>query len=80
MLECTASLFIDDEPIFLISADAEALETAESPSCGSGQNLSNSSDQDQMVTFSNTPPTAVEMVPPDSTSPGPDDAVTQSER
>lgn len=78
MLECTghhtASLFIDDEPIFLVSADAEA------PSCGSGQNLSNSSDQDQMVTFSNTPPTAVEMVPPDSTSPGPDDAVTQSER
>lgn len=64
----------------LVSADAEALETAESHSCGPDQNVSNSPEQDQKATLSNTPPTAAEMVPPNSTSPGPDEAITQSER
>ncbi|XP_031721463.1 inositol 1,4,5-triphosphate receptor associated 2 [Anarrhichthys ocellatus] len=59
--------------------DAEALETAESPSCGQTQNLSNSAEQDQTVTLSNTPPTAAQMVPPSSTSPGQDDTITQTE-
>lgn len=64
----------------LVVADAEALETAESHSCGPAQNLSNSPEQDQMVTLSNTPPTAAEMVPSSGTSPGPDETVLQSER
>ncbi|KAK9525541.1 hypothetical protein VZT92_016235 [Zoarces viviparus] len=59
--------------------DAEALETAESPSCGQTQNLSNSAEPDQTVTLSNTPPTAAQMVPPSSTSPGPDETMTQTE-
>ncbi|TKS90999.1 Lymphoid-restricted membrane protein [Collichthys lucidus] len=59
--------------------DAEALETAESHSCGPAQNLSNSPELDQMVTLSNTPPTAAEMVPSSGTSPGPDETVLQSE-
>ncbi|XP_068573027.1 inositol 1,4,5-triphosphate receptor associated 2 isoform X2 [Cebidichthys violaceus] len=59
--------------------DAEALETAESPSCGQAQNLSNSSERDQTVSLSNTPPTAAQMVPPSSTSPGRDDTITQTE-
>ncbi|KAM6896657.1 inositol 1,4,5-triphosphate receptor associated 2 [Lycodopsis pacificus] len=58
--------------------DAEALETAESP-CGPTQNLSNSAEQDQTVTLSNTPPTAAQMVPPSSTSPGRDETMTQTE-
>ncbi|TMS02567.1 Lymphoid-restricted membrane protein [Larimichthys crocea] len=61
------------------NTDAEALETAESHSCGPAQNLSNSPEQDQMVTLSNTPPTAAEMVPSSGTSPGPDETVLQSE-
>ncbi|XP_035851762.1 inositol 1,4,5-triphosphate receptor associated 2 isoform X2 [Sander lucioperca] len=59
--------------------NAEALETAESSTCGPTKNLSNSPEQDQMVTLSNTPPTAAQMDPPDSTSPGPDENITQTE-
>ncbi|XP_032360832.1 inositol 1,4,5-triphosphate receptor associated 2 isoform X1 [Etheostoma spectabile] len=59
--------------------NAEALETAESSSCGPTESLSNSPEQDQMVTLSNTPPTAAQIVPPDSTSPGPDENITQTE-
>lgn len=65
-----------NESIFLVSTDAEALE---SPSCGPGQNLSNSSDQVQTVTLGNTLPTAAEMVPLDGPSPAQDNTVTQSE-
>ncbi|TDG96802.1 hypothetical protein EPR50_G00232820 [Perca flavescens] len=59
--------------------NAEAVETAESSTCGPTENLSNSPEQNQMVTLSNTPPTADQMVPPDSTSPGPDENINQTE-
>ncbi|XP_029318226.1 inositol 1,4,5-triphosphate receptor associated 2 isoform X3 [Cottoperca gobio] len=59
--------------------NAEAPETAESPSCGPAQSLSSSPEPDQTVTLSNTPPTAAQMVPPDSTSTGPDETITQNE-
>ncbi|XP_044042071.1 inositol 1,4,5-triphosphate receptor associated 2 isoform X3 [Siniperca chuatsi] len=52
---------------------------AESHSCGPNQNLSNSPEQNKTVTLSNTPSTAAEMVPPVSTSPGPDETITQHE-
>ncbi|XP_070784987.1 inositol 1,4,5-triphosphate receptor associated 2 [Enoplosus armatus] len=61
------------------NTDTEALDTAESHFSGPAQNLSNSPEQDQAATLSNTPPTAAEMVPPVSTSPGPDETITQSE-
>ncbi|XP_041820247.1 inositol 1,4,5-triphosphate receptor associated 2 [Chelmon rostratus] len=60
----------------------KAPETAESNACGPAQNLSSSPEQDQTVTLSSTPPTAAEMVPPEhipSTTPGPDENVTQNE-
>lgn len=69
-------VLVDDEPVFLVSADVEE----ESPSCDSGLNLSKESDQNQMVTLSTSPSSAVEVVPPESTSPGVDGAVSQSER
>ncbi|XP_030006016.1 inositol 1,4,5-triphosphate receptor associated 2 isoform X3 [Sphaeramia orbicularis] len=40
--------------------------------------LNNSHEQDQNITPGSTPPTAAEMVPHGSTSPGPDEAITQS--
>ncbi|XP_034381744.1 lymphoid-restricted membrane protein [Cyclopterus lumpus] len=63
----------------LLHSENNALGTAESPSCGQTQNLSKSSEQDQTVTLSNTPPTASQMVPPSSTSPGRDETITQTE-
>ncbi|XP_067438555.1 inositol 1,4,5-triphosphate receptor associated 2 isoform X1 [Thunnus thynnus] len=51
--------------------NAETREVALSHSDGPAQNLT--------VTSGNTSPTASEMIPPDSTSPGPDETVTQSE-
>ncbi|XP_049891764.1 inositol 1,4,5-triphosphate receptor associated 2 isoform X3 [Epinephelus moara] len=59
--------------------NAETPETANSPSCGPDQNLSNSPEQDQTVTLSNTPSTAAQMVPLDSLSPGPDETIIQTE-
>ncbi|XP_059181531.1 inositol 1,4,5-triphosphate receptor associated 2 isoform X2 [Centropristis striata] len=59
--------------------NAEAHEPAETPSCDPAQNLSNSPKHDQTVTPSNIPSTEDQMVPPDSTSPGPDEAITQTE-
>nr|XP_046234534.1 inositol 1,4,5-triphosphate receptor associated 2 isoform X2 [Scatophagus argus] len=58
---------------------SESPEAAECNSCGPHQNLSNSPEQDQTVTLGNTPPTAAKMVPPNSTSPGPDETATQNE-
>ncbi|XP_056280356.1 inositol 1,4,5-triphosphate receptor associated 2 isoform X4 [Pseudoliparis swirei] len=52
--------------------------TPESPSCGQTQNLSKSSEQDQTVSLGNTPPTASQMVPPSSTSPGRDGTITHT--
>jgi len=57
-----------------------ALGTPESPSCGQTQNLSKSSEQDQTVSLGNTPPTASQMVPPSSTSPGRDGTITHTGR
>ncbi|XP_070709648.1 inositol 1,4,5-triphosphate receptor associated 2 [Pempheris klunzingeri] len=51
----------------------------QSQSCGAAPHLSNKPEQDQMVVLGNTPPTASEMVPPNSTSPGPDKTTTQSQ-
>lgn len=75
LINCNAGQNLTLEPVFLVSADVEE----ETPSCDSGQNL-RESDQDQMVTLSTSPSSAVEVVPPESTSPGPDGAVSQSER
>ncbi|GAA6228187.1 lymphoid-restricted membrane protein isoform X2 [Lates japonicus] len=57
--------------------NAEVSETAGSPSDGPAQHLSSSPEQDQ--TPGNTAPMAAEMVSPDSTSPGPDENIAQSE-
>ncbi|XP_042366917.1 inositol 1,4,5-triphosphate receptor associated 2 isoform X2 [Plectropomus leopardus] len=59
--------------------NAEGLKTAESPSCGPDQNLSNSPEQEQTVIRNNTPPTEAQMVPPDCTSPETDETITQTE-
>lgn len=56
-------------PFFSCVADVEGLEPAECPLSAPAQNLSSVSDRDKE-----------EMVLPDSTSPGSDDTVTQSER
>ncbi|XP_068162484.1 inositol 1,4,5-triphosphate receptor associated 2 isoform X2 [Antennarius striatus] len=48
-------------------------------SCNSAQNLSSSSQQDQTTTPSSSPSTNAVMVPPDSKSPGPDEAVSKKE-
>ncbi|XP_030295368.1 inositol 1,4,5-triphosphate receptor associated 2 isoform X4 [Sparus aurata] len=61
------------------NTDADAPETKESPPCVSAQNPTNTSEQDQSVTLGSTPPSAAEMVPPVSTSPGPDETITQTE-
>lgn len=61
----------------LVPTDAEALESA---SCGPAKNLSNTPEQEQTVTLGNTPPSTAQMVPPDSTSPGPDENINQTER
>ncbi|XP_068611583.1 inositol 1,4,5-triphosphate receptor associated 2 [Brachionichthys hirsutus] len=53
---------------------------AKSFSCNSTQNLSRPSQQDQTITLSSTPLKTAEMVPPDCKSPGPDEAVSKSER
>ncbi|XP_068442194.1 inositol 1,4,5-triphosphate receptor associated 2 isoform X2 [Clinocottus analis] len=63
----------------LLHSENNALGTAESPSCGQTQNLSNSSEQEQTVTLSNTSPSDALMVPPSSTSPGREETITQTE-
>lgn len=68
----------------IISADAA--ETAESGSFDPAQNLSNPPDQDQTATLCHSPPAAAAaatMVPPEhapTTSPAPDETITQPER
>ncbi|KAJ4924554.1 hypothetical protein JOQ06_003509, partial [Pogonophryne albipinna] len=56
--------------------NGEALVTEESPSCEPAQNQSSSPEQEPTVPPSNTPPTEV---PTDSTTPGPDETITQTE-
>lgn len=76
LINCNAGQDLTLECVFLVASDVEE----ESPSYDSGQNLSKESDQDQMVALSTSPSSALEVVPPESTSPGPDGAVFQSER
>ncbi|XP_040886284.1 inositol 1,4,5-triphosphate receptor associated 2 [Toxotes jaculatrix] len=59
--------------------NAEVSGAAGSHSEGPSQSLSSSPGQDQTVTPGDTPPTAAEVVSPDSTSPGPDETITQRE-
>ncbi|XP_008282698.1 inositol 1,4,5-triphosphate receptor associated 2 [Stegastes partitus] len=58
---------------------ADVCESAESQSCGPTQSLSTEPDQDQTIEPVNTPPTEGEMVSPNSTSPGPEETIAQSE-
>ncbi|XP_022073343.2 inositol 1,4,5-triphosphate receptor associated 2 isoform X4 [Acanthochromis polyacanthus] len=58
---------------------AEVCEGAESQSGGPTQTLSIEPNQDQTITLANTPLAESEMVSPNSTSPGPEETITQSE-
>ena len=60
-----------------VLTDVEALESA---SCGPAKTLSSTPEQEQTVTISNAPPSTAQMVPPDNTSPGPDENINQTER
>ncbi|XP_037616066.1 inositol 1,4,5-triphosphate receptor associated 2 isoform X4 [Sebastes umbrosus] len=85
--EAAVPLSTHSQAVSITHPEADALpdlphsenNNAESPSCGPAQSLSNSPEQDQAVTHSNTPPTAAQMVAPNSTSPGQDDTITQTE-
>ncbi|XP_067346488.1 inositol 1,4,5-triphosphate receptor associated 2 isoform X3 [Channa argus] len=59
--------------------DAEEYEATLPLSDGPAQNMSSSPDQDHSITLGNTLPTAAERVSLNSTSPGPDETITQSE-
>uniref|UniRef100_A0A3P9CPW9 Lymphoid-restricted membrane protein n=1 Tax=Maylandia zebra TaxID=106582 RepID=A0A3P9CPW9_9CICH len=58
---------------------AEACENGQSDSCGPAETLRNSPDQNQTITPVSTPPTAADMVFPNSTSPGSDETISQTE-
>ena len=62
---------------FLVSPDADIAESPESPSSGQAQDLVNTPAQDHTVTPADTPPTTSKMVSPDSTSPGPDETISE---
>lgn len=64
----------------LVSAGAEACENGQSDSCGPAETLRNPPDQNQTLTPVSTPPTAADMVSPNSTSPGSDETIAQTER
>lgn len=64
----------------LISSDPEKREATPSLSADPAQNMSTSPEQDQTITPGNNLPMAVEIVSPDSTSPGLDETITQRER
>lgn len=61
-------------------ADVEGLQPAEPPPSAPGHNLGNVSDHDQKSAPGGCPPATAEMVLPESSSPGSDDAVTGGER
>ncbi|XP_063356802.1 inositol 1,4,5-triphosphate receptor associated 2 isoform X5 [Pelmatolapia mariae] len=58
---------------------AEACENGQSDSCGPAETLRNPPDQNQTITPVSTPPTAADMVSPNSTSLGSDETITQTE-
>ncbi|XP_030575883.1 inositol 1,4,5-triphosphate receptor associated 2 isoform X2 [Archocentrus centrarchus] len=58
---------------------AEVCESGQSDSCGPAQTLRNPPDQDQTVAPVDTPPTATDIVSPNSTSPGSEETITQTE-
>ncbi|CAI5635670.1 unnamed protein product [Oreochromis niloticus] len=58
---------------------AEVCENGRSDSCGPAETLRNPPDQDQTMAPVDTPPTAADMVSPNSTSPGSDETITQTE-
>uniref|UniRef100_UPI003AACB46B inositol 1,4,5-triphosphate receptor associated 2 n=1 Tax=Centroberyx gerrardi TaxID=166262 RepID=UPI003AACB46B len=60
------------------SENSDAAKSTQSLPDGSAHNLTNSPELDRTVTPDIAPPRAAEMVPPNSTSPGPDETVTQS--
>ncbi|KAK2858825.1 hypothetical protein Q5P01_003445 [Channa striata] len=72
-----ADAFLD--PSHSENNNAEACEATQSLSDCPAQNMSNSPDQDQTVTLGNNLPMAAERVSLTSTSPGPDEVITQSE-
>ncbi|XP_039891507.1 inositol 1,4,5-triphosphate receptor associated 2 isoform X1 [Simochromis diagramma] len=61
------------------NAGAEACENGQSDSCGPAETLRNSPDLNQTITPVSTPPTAADMVSPNSTSPGSDETISQTE-
>ncbi|KAM4615618.1 inositol 1,4,5-triphosphate receptor associated 2 [Polymixia lowei] len=65
------------DPTHSENNNVENLQTAESLPA-SARNLSSSPEQDRTVTPGNTPPRLAKMVPPNSTSPGPDETITQN--